>query len=238
MDLKTTVLIANTFPLIRKSMKALLDSTPNLEVIACAEKAEDLLRLADAHGPNVIVLDLELESAALTNLITKLASRNKHAILVMTDAVQDHLAVGLLQAGANGVVSRNIEEALLCRSVTAIARGEIWVSRSTTAQLLEHFRMRPAQMKPATASPSQPVNEALAENAPDYGLTRREWDILRGIGEAMSNKDIANQLGISEYTVKHHLTSIYNKVGVYSRLELAMRATHHGLVASASAVSV
>jgi two-component system, NarL family, nitrate/nitrite response regulator NarL len=64
----------------------------------------------------------------------------------------------------------------------------------------------------------------------DYGLTRREWDIVRAIGDAMSNKDIAVQLGISEYTVKHHLTNIYNKVGVYSRLELAMMATHHGLV--------
>jgi DNA-binding NarL/FixJ family response regulator len=64
----------------------------------------------------------------------------------------------------------------------------------------------------------------------DYGLTRREWDIVRAIGDAMTNKDIAVQLGISEYTVKHHLTNIYNKIGVYSRLELAMMATHHGLV--------
>jgi DNA-binding NarL/FixJ family response regulator len=95
--------------------------------------------------------------------------------------------------------------------------------------------MQPAQIQAATASePSHAVTERRGENAPDYGLTRREWDIVRSIGEAMTNKDIANQLGISEYTVKHHLTSIYDKVGVYSRLELAVRATHHGLVATAS----
>ena len=63
-----------------------------------------------------------------------------------------------------------------------------------------------------------------------FGLTRRELEIVQAIGEAMSNKDIAVHFGISEYTVKHHLTRIFDKIGVYSRLELAMMATHHGLV--------
>ena len=61
---------------------------------------------------------------------------------------------------------------------------------------------------------------------------------MRAIGDAMSNKDIAVQLGISEYTVKHHLTKIFDKVGVYSRLELAMMATHHGLVNSHAGAGV
>jgi DNA-binding NarL/FixJ family response regulator len=83
----------------------------------------------------------------------------------------------------------------------------------------------PSQETRQAAAPVQPQAPV-----PDYGLTRREWDIVRAIGDAMSNKDIAVQLGISEYTVKHHLTKIFDKVGVYSRLELAMMATHHGLV--------
>jgi DNA-binding NarL/FixJ family response regulator len=59
---------------------------------------------------------------------------------------------------------------------------------------------------------------------------------VRAIGEAMSNKDIAVHFGISEFTVKHHLTKIFDKIGVYSRLELAMMATHHGLVESEAEV--
>jgi DNA-binding NarL/FixJ family response regulator len=72
--------------------------------------------------------------------------------------------------------------------------------------------------------------QASVERPNRYGLTPREAEIVGAIGEAMTNKDIAVHFGISEYTVKHHLTKIFDKVGVDSRLELAMFAKHHGLV--------
>jgi DNA-binding NarL/FixJ family response regulator len=234
MEFRTTVLLANAFPLIRNSIKTLLDGTPNLQVIACAKTPEEAVRLADAHQPNVVLVDLDVEQQALTDLITKVAGGQTSSILVMTDDLEDESAIDLLRAGANGVVSRRIEEELLCRSITAIARGEMWMSRKATSQLIESFRMRPIELQPATAAGQQPssipTSEAPQTAIPDYGLTPREWDVVRAVGEAMSNKDIAVQLGITEYTVKHHLTSIFNKVGVYSRLELAMRAAHYRLI--------
>jgi len=229
-DPKITVLIANAFPLVRNSMKDLLDSAPNLEVAGCAKTKDEVFALVEAHRPRVSILDLEVEFNALTEMVAKLAGRDTHA-LVMTDELDEDKTFQLLRAGANGIVSRRVDPELLCRSVKAVAGGEIWVPRTATSQLIQRFRMNPGELvlpqqetrqSPAPVQPQAPTR--------DYGLTRREWDIVRAIGDAMSNKDIAVQLGISEYTVKHHLTKIFDKVGVYSRLELAMMATHHGLV--------
>ena len=226
---KTTVLVANAFPLVRNSIKDLLESTPNLHVVGCAKSKEEVLTLVELHHPQISILDLEIEWPVLTEVVAKLASRDTHA-LVMSDELNEEMTFELLRAGANGIVSRRVDPELLCRSVKAVACGEIWVSRTATSQLIQRFRMHPAEPAAAAADAKSIVQPAPQTPVRDYGLTRREWDIVRAIGDAMSNKDIAVQLGISEYTVKHHLTNIYNKIGVYSRLELAMMATHHGLV--------
>jgi DNA-binding NarL/FixJ family response regulator len=230
---KIAILLANDFPLVRSSITDLLNSSPNLEVVACAKATGEVLPLADVHHPRVGILDLDVEWPVLNDLVMKLAQRQT-AALVINDAVDDDKTFELLAAGAMGIISPRANPELLCRSVLALSRGEIWVSRSATARLIEQLRMQCAHL----AIPSQPQDKQLVsatETAsptpiPNYGLTRRELEIVRAIGDAMTNKDIAAQLRISEYTVKHHLTKIFDKVGVYSRLELAMMATHHGLV--------
>jgi DNA-binding NarL/FixJ family response regulator len=92
--------------------------------------------------------------------------------------------------------------------------------------------MQPADPTSSDAVASNSVTsvEAPQSSRNQFGLTRRELEIVGAIGEAMSNKDIAQHFGISEYTVKHHLSRIFDKIGVFSRLELAMMARHHGLV--------
>jgi two-component system, NarL family, nitrate/nitrite response regulator NarL len=233
MDTKTPVLIANPFPLVRNSIAELVNSKSNMQVVACAKEKDEVLPLADAHRPQVALIDLEVEWPVLTDLISKLSGRQTTA-LVMADELDEKQKLELLRAGANGIISRRIDPELLCRSVRAVAGGEIWVPRTTTSQLIDQFRMQPLIATPTTRAPEVQAQSAAQAKpqAPvrDFGLTPREWDIVRAIGEAMTNKDIAAQLGISEYTVKHHLTSIYDKIGVYNRLELAMMATHHGLV--------
>jgi two-component system, NarL family, nitrate/nitrite response regulator NarL len=231
-DSKTSVLIANDFPLVRNSIRDLLNSTPYLEVVACATSKNDVLPLADAHQPQVSILDLDADWTELQELVKRLSERQIPALL-MTDSVDDEKTVDLLRAGFNGVISRRVDGDLLCRSVRAVASGEIWMSRVATNQLLQRIRTHssaaPAPHQTAEGPAATPVQ---VPQPPKnlFGLTRRELEIVRAIGEAMSNKDIAVHFGISEYTVKHHLTRIFDKIGVYSRLELAMMATHHGLV--------
>ena len=230
---KISVLVANDFPMIRNSMRELLNDTPNVRVIACTEAKSEVLPLADAHRPQVTILDLEVEWNALADLVTGLSDR-KVPVLVMSDKFDDVKTFELLKNGANGVISRKIDPELLCRSVRAVASGEIWVSRAVVGQLVNKLRITPADMllrpddkREASASPDFTAQVQLRSR---FGLTPRESEMVRAIGDAMTNKDIATHFGISEYTVKHHLTKIFDKVGVYSRLELAMFATHHGLV--------
>jgi two-component system nitrate/nitrite response regulator NarL len=232
-DSKTSVLMANDFPLVRNSMRELLNNTPYLEVVACAISKGDVLALADAHHPQVGILDLDADWTELLELVNGLSERQIPTLL-MTDSVDDEKTVDLLRAGFNGVISRRADADLLCRSVRAVASGEIWMSRLATNQLLQRIRLHPAGAL-AGQQQAEPAPVAASVAAPQtpknlFGLTRRELEIVGAIGEAMSNKDIAVHFGISEYTVKHHLTRIFDKIGVYSRLELAMMATHHGLV--------
>ena len=126
--------------------------------------------------------------------------------------------------------------------VHVVAAGEFWVSRQMAWSLVDHLRTlsvaktsaTPSVVAPSIATESASVisvdPQMPAERPNRYGLTPREAEIVRAIGDAMTNKDIAVHFGISEYTVKHHLTKIFDKVGVDSRLELAMFAKHHGLV--------
>ncbi len=233
MDSKTSVLIANDFPLVRNSMRELLNSTPYLEVVACATSKGDVLGLADAHHPQVSILDLDADWTELQELVKGLSERQIPALL-MTDSVDDEKTIDLLRAGFNGVISRRVDADLLCRSIRAVASGEIWMSRLATNQLLQRIRMNSSGVTTAAQQGEQAPADAPVQvpTTPKnlFGLTPRELEIVRAIGEAMSNKDIAVHFGISEYTVKHHLTRIFDKIGVYSRLELAMMATHHGLV--------
>jgi DNA-binding NarL/FixJ family response regulator len=229
---KTSVLIATDIPLVRSSMRELLNNTPDLEVIACAETRGEVLMLADLHRPQVAILDFVEDWNEMLHLVKNL-SDGRIPTLLMADAIDDGKTIALLEGGARGVISRRVDTELLCKSLQAVARGEIWLSRAATYQLIQRIRMQPAEISlnsSHTAEKSVASVEAPQSSKNQFGLTRRELEIVRAIGEAMSNKDIAVHCGISEYTVKHHLSRIFDKIGVYSRLELAMMATHHGLV--------
>lgn len=240
MEPKISVLVANDFPMIRNSMRELLNDTPNVRVIACTEAKSEVLPLADAHHPQVTILDLEVEWTGLVDLVTGLSDR-KVPVLVMSDKFDDVKTFELLKTGANGVISRKIAPELLCRSVRAVASGEIWVSRTVVSQLVQQLRITPAEVSSLLRTADEHAASASTDFAAQaqlrnrFNLTPRESEMVRAIGEAMTNKDIAAHFGISEYTVKHHLTKIFDKVGVYSRLELAMFAIHHGLVERNSA---
>jgi len=233
-----SVLLASDFPVLRDGVNKLLVSTPDVHVVACAEAETEVLSLADAHKPRVAVLDLNIEPAALSHLIVGLSSR-QIAPLLMSDVVDDVRALELLKSGARGIITRRASPEMLCKSVRAVALGDTWVSRRVTTKLVQSFQFglqpelaehaQAAAVSSATVLTPAQVQEQLNR----FGLTRREKQIVEALGEGMANKDIASHFGISECTVKHHLTRIFDKVGVYSRLELLVFAKHHGLLGTA-----
>jgi two-component system nitrate/nitrite response regulator NarL len=106
---------------------------------------------------------------------------------------------------------------MLFKSIHVAMRGEYWVDGTAVSDLIAIFRE-------ASPLPDAPAAQRR------FGLTDREFDIVVALTGGLSNQEIAQQLGISEETVKHHLTKIYDKVGTSTRLELVLFARHHGLV--------
>ena len=120
------------------------------------------------------------------------------------------------ELGARGVVLKDSATAVLLQCIHAVMAGQYWLGQQGVADLDETLKQhRSAEKK---SSPQK------------YGLTPREIEVMKTVISGCSNKEIATQLSISEQTVKHHITSIFDKLGVYNRLELALFAFHHGLI--------
>jgi DNA-binding NarL/FixJ family response regulator len=134
-------------------------------------------------------------------------------IIVLTAAVERLEIVQALQLGARGVVMKEAATQLLMKAIRTVMAGQYWIGREAVGDIVEFMRSNPSGEKP-------PRN---------FGLTKREMDILTTIVAGLSNKEIARRFALSEDTVKHHLTNIFDKVGVASRLELALFAINNRL---------
>jgi DNA-binding NarL/FixJ family response regulator len=213
----------------------LLDNTDNVKVVACAETQKDVLPLADVHHPHITVLDLDVEWDAIHHLARGLFSR-KIPTLLISDTIDDATAVGLVQSGVSGVISRRTSPELLRKSLHKVVSGELWISRQIVAKLVGHMRMF-SKSPPIAVETAPPTAIHLQSIQPlnPYGLTRRELQVVQAVGDALTNRDIAAQLEISACTVRHHLSKIFDKVGVHNRLELAMFAKNKGLVGPCAA---
>ena len=236
MHSRLSVLLASDFPMLRDSMAKFLESVPELQLVASTDIEAEVLGLVRAHKPNVAVLDLNMEWPNLCELVGGLSAQSVSPVL-MSDRVDDTQTIELLRRGICGVMPRRTTPELLRKCVSAIGNGEYWITRKVVARVLDQVRTTPA---PRIAD-VEPLDQRLRNTTVDalvldgaanrYNLTRREMQMVRALAEGMTNRDIAADFGISESTVKHHLTSIFDKVGVSSRLELATFATYHGLVA-------
>ena len=134
---------------------------------------------------------------------------------MLTASIGDHEIVRALELGARGVVLKDEASETLLKAIHAVVEGQYWLGREGVATLVDTWRgVRGA----GNSAPNR-----------DYGLTARELEIVAAVTAARSNKDIASKLRISEKTVKHHLTNVFDKLGVSSRLELAMFALNHPL---------
>jgi two-component system nitrate/nitrite response regulator NarL len=238
MGLKVSVLLGSDLALLCDRLAKSFKSTPDLYIVGIASNELEVRRLVKVCRPSVAILNLNIHPAALCDLVSALAAQ-KVSPLVVSDAIRETQAVELLQHGLNGIVPSTITSEMLCKSVRAIALGQIWISSQTITALVDHLRIPPAESGNSsavltegeiiTSRISPPGGYATNHLQNRFNLTRRELQIVRVLTEGMTNKEIAAAFGISEFTVKHHLAKIFDKLGVYSRLELATFATHHGV---------
>jgi two-component system, NarL family, nitrate/nitrite response regulator NarL len=213
------IVIADDHPIFRDGLRRLLEAEPDLKVIGEACDGAEAVKLARQLKPEILLLDLAMPRhpglEALRDLSTTSASSPVRVIL-LTAAAEKSQIVEALQLGARGVVLKDSATQLLLKSIHTVMTGEYWVGREAVSNLVQYLRM---QMQSSQEDARQRK----------YGLTPRELEIVSTVVAGYSNKEIAEYFKISEDTVKHHLSNIFDKLGVSTRLELALFAVNQGL---------
>jgi two-component system, NarL family, nitrate/nitrite response regulator NarL len=211
------ILIADERAMFREALRDLLARQPGLKVVGEAASGAEALQLAAKLRPNILLLDLCTPSSSGMETLRGLA---KGALpvraIIFADGADKGKIVEALKLGARGILEKQTSSQLLLKSIRAVAAGEYWVGRGNIPDLIECMRN-----STAPAGSRRRVN--------GYRLTPREIEIIKAIADGSTNKEIAEKFRISEQTVKHHLTSIFGKVGVSNRLELALFAMHNPL---------
>jgi DNA-binding NarL/FixJ family response regulator len=196
--------------LLRDVLTRLLDTVPDLHVVGYGETEEEIRKVINKLRPRVLLFDYEAMGPNGESIISHLrravpATR----ILVVARRSGEENIGQVLRSGASGLVGKEAEFATLVRAIHAVAAGELWANRRTAAQALQHL---------TDASAPVPALD---------GLTRRELEIADGVALGLRNKEIAQQLNISEATVKSHLNTIFRRLKIEGRVALAMLAQEH-----------
>jgi NarL family two-component system response regulator YdfI len=209
------ILITDDHFIVREGLRLILETADDIEVVGEAVDGVECLRLIPDLAPDVVLMDLQMPGMDGITAIGHL--RREHpeiAIVILTTFNEDELMLRGLQAGARGYLLKDTDRQTLIDTITAAARGDTLLKPEILSRVLA--------LQQATAALSRP-NE-------DSPLTDRELEVLRAVALGERNKEIAYKLGISERTVKAHLTSIYNKFGVDSRAAAVAIATQNGLL--------
>jgi DNA-binding NarL/FixJ family response regulator len=219
---RVRIVLADDHQMFRDAVRRLLDAEPDLVVVGEAGDGEEAVALTLQYEPDILLLDLAMPHANGMDVLQQIAAASKATrIIMVTGAVEEYELRHALRLGARGLVLKESGAEQLLESIRVVHGGEYFVGRECMADLVSAVRTRGVTIE----------GKALRKKA-DFGLTVRERQIVSAVVEAYQNKEIAEKFAISEKTVKHHLTNIFNKVGVSNRLELALFAVHHHLDSS------
>ncbi len=208
------VLITDDHAIVRDGLRLILETTEHIVVVGEAADGKQALRLASEVQPDVILMDLRMpEMDGLTAIQHLREEQPGSAIIILTTYNEDEMMLRGLQAGARGYLLKDMQRETLIATIEAAARGETLLKPEILQRVLA-YQQRAGQ-RPSAPSDAMP-------------LTDRELEVLRAVAEGQQNKEIARRLDISERTVKAHLTSVYNKLGVDSRAAAIALAAQAG----------
>jgi DNA-binding NarL/FixJ family response regulator len=205
------IVLAEDHHVVRTAVASLLSRHEELEVVGeIAEGGAHLLEIVNTLKPDLLLLDAHMPGHDVVQDVRQLLQLHPSLkILVLSAYDRREYVLGLLKAGALGYVLKDDSSQMLLSAIRAVSRGGEWVSPQVANVLLESVRHQ--------------------DQTPGASLTPRELEVLQALTSGAPNSKIAEQLFITEQTVKNHVSSIFKKLGVETRVEAVLYALRHGL---------
>ncbi len=212
------IVIADDHPVFREGLRRLLESEQGFRVVSEACDGEETLRVVRQHQPRILLLDVSMpKGTGLDTLRALSQSGIPTRTILLTAAIEKEQVLEALQLGARGIVLKDANLQVILKSIRCVNDDQFWVGQESVSDLIQALRR---------LMPQHRAQEAKR----NFGLTSRELQVIALIVAGYTNKDLADKLGISEHTAKHHLTNIFDKLGVSNRLELVLFAINHQLI--------
>jgi DNA-binding NarL/FixJ family response regulator len=211
------VLLADDHSLFREGLRSLLEDQDDIEIVGEAEDGLEATKLVPKVNPTVVLMDINMpvvDGVEATRIILK--KNPSVGIVILTMYPQDEYVIQALKAGAKAYLLKDTRSKRLLEVIRTVHSGQAVISADMTNRLLDEFRR---------------ITDEQEEEKPAFQpLTDQEKRILTRVAEGASNKDIAEDLNLSERTVKNYLSIIFQKLQVNNRTEAAIRAMRDGLV--------
>lgn len=211
------ILLADDRTIFRDGLKNLFAKDPELKIVGEACDGEEAIELAKKLRPDILLLDVPMPKLNGIEVLRKLADGEVTVrTIVLSGELNGEQISKAFELGARGVVMKDSASAMLFKGIRSVMAGQYWIGQQSVESLYQALK--------------QYRSAAHKSPAKNYGLTPRELEVIKAVVSGYANKEIAAQFSISAQTVKHHLTSIFDKLGVYNRLELTLFVVYHGII--------
>ena len=208
---RTRIAIVDDHAVLRDALKHLLELEPDFQVSAVGADGADALRIVQEIRPDVLLLDVSMPKVNGLDALARIP-RVGTRVIVLTASIAEPDLIRALRLGARGIVLKKTGGRVLAEHIRRVMEGRCVIDPEVLG------------------SAAQAVSQGSQPQAPSFSLTPREHDVLAAIAQGVTNRVVAQSLSVSIETVKHHLTSMFEKAGVSTRLELVLLAIDRGLV--------
>jgi DNA-binding NarL/FixJ family response regulator len=206
------IVLADDHPVVRRGLSQFFEEVDDLRVVAECADGESALNEVRKHNPHVLIVDLRMPGASGLEVLRRLRGETQQpATIVLAGNISDEEVVEAMRLGAKGVVLKEMAPMLLVQCIRKVAAGGVWLEKEAIGRALGKLLQG---------------NDARSRNI----LTPREIEIVKMVAEGFGNREVAERLFISEGTVKTHLHTIYEKLGLKGRVQLVAYVRENGLL--------